>query len=178
MWVESLVRAASLLERFAVARGSDAAYAAKLTIEVRQIRKANFKRDQANGKIRLREAHTCATDAELTQILTYATTCVFYKQTMQGSLRDIPDLAQSVDGNRVLKSLMKMIQHTRELSRFPVFRSRDSRGVLGKIGCALSCDSYKKIQSRVETYLRNFGEQVRKLLLHVCGYLRRECQTR
>jgi hypothetical protein len=62
-------------------------------LKFRQIRKANFKRDQANGKIRFREAHTCANDAELAQILAHASACVFYKQTMQGSLRDIPDLA-------------------------------------------------------------------------------------
>ena len=153
--------------------------AAKLAIEVREIRKANFNRDQANGTIRFREAHTCATDAELAQILAYATTCVFTKQTMQGiASRDLPDLAQTGDGNRLLKSLMEMIQHTRELCRFPVIRRRDSSAGLGKIGCALSCDPYKKIQSRMKTHLRNVGKQLRKLLLRVCGYLRRECQPR
>jgi hypothetical protein len=83
-----------------------------------------------------------------TRLRSYATACVSYKQAMQGALRDISYLAQSVDGNRLLKALVKMIQYTRELSRFPVIRSRNSRGGPGTVGCALPCDLDKKVQSR------------------------------
>ena len=73
------VQAASLLEGFAIARWSDAAHAAKLAIEIGQIEEANFKSDHAYRQICLREAHTCAANAELAQVLACATACVLHK---------------------------------------------------------------------------------------------------
>jgi hypothetical protein len=81
---------------------------------------------------------------------------VLDKQTMQGALRDIPDLAQGMDGNRLLKSLVKMIEHTRQLSWFTINGSRNCHCVFRKVGCSLPRDAYKKVESCMETHLRNF----------------------
>jgi hypothetical protein len=76
---------------------------------------------------------------------------------MQRSLRDIPDLAQSMDGNRLLKSFVKIIEHTCELSRFTVDGSRNCHRIFGKLACSLPRDAYKKVESCMETHLGNFG---------------------
>jgi hypothetical protein len=60
--------------------------------------------------------------------------------------------------NRILKSLMKVIQHARELSRFTVTGSRHCHCLLGKVSCPLSRDSYENIQSfDPKTHIRFAG---------------------
>src|SRR5271155_6096913 len=144
------------MERSAIGRRSDATHAAELAIEVGQVRETNFKSNHAYGKISLREAHTCASDAELAQVLAYACAGVLDKQTMQRALRDIPDLAQGMNGNRLLKALVKMIEHTRQLSWFTINGSSDCHCVLRKVSGSLPRDAYKKVESCMEAHLRNF----------------------
>jgi hypothetical protein len=76
---------------------------------------------------------------------------------MQRSFRDISQLTESTDGDRLVESLLQMIQDARELSWFTVTGSGNSHGILGKVSRMLACNPYKKIERRVETRLRSCG---------------------
>jgi hypothetical protein len=82
---------------------------------------------------------------------------VLYKQTMQRSLREIPHLAQCMDGNGLLKSFMKMIEYTGELSGLTADGSRNCHCIPGKLAGSLSRDGHKKVESCMETCLGNLG---------------------
>jgi hypothetical protein len=87
-------------EILAIGGGRELANPAELPIEVGKVGQADLVRNDVYRQAGLAQAHARTTDAKFTQITTHTFACVFHKETMKRSWRNVPNPAQRVDAKR------------------------------------------------------------------------------
>src|SRR5271170_1261076 len=95
----------------------------KVPIEVREVGQSNFIRDHTHRRIALDKPHAGPCDPELAQIIAHALAYMPCEKPVKRSRRKTPNRTQIFDPNRLVVSLMQVVQNASQLRRLTLIRT-------------------------------------------------------